>query len=802
MKKTVFSNVAGPRKFARNSLAVAVSASTLLVSNQLAAQGPMLEEVVVTATRRAESVQDIPYNISAVSGDSLQDVGVSNVTDLVRMIPGLTAADVGGDSSVNNNLIIRGMNAQNPGRANILPNIQESAVSTYVNDTPVFFNLQLVDLQRVEVLRGPQGTLFGSGSVGGTVRFLLNDPDPSEATGSVEVGVGQTSHSDDLNYNAQFIGNLPLGESFAARVAIGTETLAGVTDALAISVLDENGVVVPEGGDRVGGDHTQTSKDDTDERQVDFFKGALLWDMTDSAQAVLTYLYQNSESDSDTYMRITDGDKKGEPWEHSRRFITPGEAELQLASLEIDADLGFASFSSSTSYSETDVTATNDISALYEELDDAFGAYAGAPRLAALTEVNGEFEGITQEFRLVSTGDGNWDWVVGAYYSDTESSSSVRDTDHSFEDWLAAVDLGDGYTLQDEWNTFSDRSPPLDLAYYVQDREIQFEDMALFGELTWHITETLQTTFGARAFWQEFESKDFVALPFCGVFCSNDGEDLRGVATDTSSDADFDDQIFKFNVSYDVSDDTMVYFTWSEGFRHGGSNSLPLAGFAAVDPSLIVFEADEATNWEVGIKGDIGDNIRYTLAGYFIEWESIQLDTFVGALLLPAVVNGNDAESTGVELEVESQITDNLSINFGLGYTDAELTEDLEIDGHIAEKGDPLPGVPGLQASVNANYYQSLGDSGELQYNLNASYRDDVETGFNEDFPDYADLDSFSLWNASVTWRNDSFSVRAYVDNITDEEALTGVQNARAPYSDVGFVGRPRTYGLKLGYDF
>ncbi|MGI9294223.1 MAG: TonB-dependent receptor plug domain-containing protein, partial [Pseudomonadales bacterium] len=402
--------------FQRKKMSLAVSAGVMMLAAGVSAQQqPMLEEVTVTATRRAASVQDIPYNISAVSGDSLENAGIGNVTDLVRVVPGLTAADVGGDSSVNNNLIIRGLNAQNPGRANILPNIQESAVSTYVNDTPVFFNLKLADLERVEVLRGPQGTLFGSGSVGGTVRFLLKEPDLEEATASVEVGGGQSGNSDDFNYGAQFIGNLPMGDAVAARIAFGTETLGGVTDALALSVLDENGIVVPLGGDRVGGGHTQTSKDDIDERQVDFFRGSLLWDVSENVEAELTYLYQNSESDSDTYMRITDNDKGGDPWEHSRRFITPGEAELQLGALEIDADLGFATFSSSTSYAETDVTATNDISALYESLDDAFGAYGGAPRLAALTEVNGVFEGFTQEFRLVSNGDGNWDWVIGAY---------------------------------------------------------------------------------------------------------------------------------------------------------------------------------------------------------------------------------------------------------------------------------------------------------------------------------------------------------------------------------------------------
>jgi outer membrane receptor protein involved in Fe transport len=110
--------------------------------------------------------------------------------------------------------------------------------------------------------------------------------------------------------------------------------------------------------------------------------------------------------------------------------------------------------------------------------------------------------------------------------------------------------------------------------------------------------------------------------------------------------------------------------------------------------------------------------------------------------------------------------------------------------------------VPDVQASINVDYYQSLNDAGELQYNFNASYRGSTETAFNENFTDYADLDSFALYNASITWRRNNISVRAYVDNIGDEEALTAVQNGRASYSDVGFIGRPRTYGLTVGYDF
>jgi outer membrane receptor protein involved in Fe transport len=277
-------------------------------------------------------------------------------------------------------------------------------------------------------------------------------------------------------------------------------------------------------------------------------------------------------------------------------------------------------------------------------------------------------------------------------------------------------------------------------------------------------------------------------------------------ATAAQNDAEFDDQLFKFNASYDVNESTMVYFTWSEGFRHGGANSFPTAGFAGVDPSFITFEPDEATNLEVGVKGSIGGSSRYSLAVYQINWDQIQLDVYAGALGIPGVINGDEATSQGFEFEIFSQLSDELSLDFGIGYTSAEISKDAGLlnfsDAIIAADGDPLPGVPELQFSVNLDYYHSLDGSGELHYNLNGSYRSSAETNFNENFGNYTELDAFSKWNASLTWKNNAVAVTAFVRNLTDEAGLTGVQNGRSAYSHVGFIGRPRSIGVRVSYNF
>lgn len=795
-------NVSG---FRRNRLASAVAMGVLTITGDAFAES-VFEEVVVTATRRATSTLDIPYNVSAVSGNTIRNTGVSDLNDLVKLVPGLVSADLGGDASVNNGLIMRGLNANNPGTNNVLPNVVEPSVSTYLNDTPVFMNLRLVDISRVEVLRGPQGTLYGSGSVGGTVRFIFNEPDTQESTFSFSAGASASSHSDEMNYEVGIVGNLAISDTAALRLAAGMDRFGGVTDAVNLSQLDGAGNVVPEGGDAIGGGHTIVTSDDTDDSEVKYARVSLLWDITDNTELLLTAFHQENESDSDTYMRLTDGEDSGEEWENGRRFLTPGEFEADVVSLEVETDLGFATFSSSTSVTSTDVSATNDISNLYESIDEATGgvAYFGSPRLAFRTIAEGEFEAVTQEFRLVSNGDSDWDWVVGVYYNDTESELEVHDVDYSYEAWLASVpDVYYGLgTFLDVLNTFSDRTPPFTGAYY-QDRTLEFEDKAIFGEITYHFSEDLQTTLGFRKFWQEFDASQVVALPYCGFFCAPDGN-LNG-STSEGNDADFDDELFKINASYNVNDSTMVYITWSEGFRHGGANSFPTSGFAGVDPGFIVFQPDEATNIEVGVKGTIGDNSRYTLAAYRIDWEEIQLDVFAGALGIPGVVNGDEARSQGIEFELSSQITENLSMDFGVGYTSAEITKDAGLlnftDFVIAEDGDPLPGVPDVQASVNFDYYQALKNGSNLRYNLNASYRSSAETNFNAGFGNYADLSGFTKVNASVTWEGEKVSVTAFANNLTDEAGLTGVQNGRAGYSHIGFIGRPRTIGLRLNYE-
>ena len=166
---------------------IAASGSALAQTDSATDEARVLEEIIVTATRREQSVQEIPYNISGISGAQLESTSLSNASDLLLQIPGVFVSNVGGRTHINSNLSIRGINANNPSINSVVQNLTEPSVATYIGDTPIFRNIKLTDISRVELLRGPQGTLYRSGSIGGTVRYIFNDPDPEEFSAKINV---------------------------------------------------------------------------------------------------------------------------------------------------------------------------------------------------------------------------------------------------------------------------------------------------------------------------------------------------------------------------------------------------------------------------------------------------------------------------------------------------------------------------------------------------------------------------------------------------------------------------------------
>jgi outer membrane receptor protein involved in Fe transport len=264
------------------------------------------------------------------------------------------------------------------------------------------------------------------------------------------------------------------------------------------------------------------------------------------------------------------------------------------------------------------------------------------------------------------------------------------------------------------------------------------------------------------------------------------------------------DSIFKVNTSIDITENNKAYFTWSEGFRHGGANAVPTQGPWPEPPGIYEgYVPDEATNIEVGFKGTTaGGKLSYTAAIFSIDWENTQFDTFTAINSYSAVVNGSKAVANGVELELAGQFTDNWTYNLGLNYTQSEWDEDGTVGDSPLVEGTQLPGVPKEMGSFATDYYFPTG-TGESYLHLDAFYRGSTESAPNDTWGNYEKLDGFSIVNLSVGIRFDRWEGRVFVDNVTNELGVTGGQ-LEGGYLNYAyhFVQRPRTGGVRLTYRF
>jgi len=801
-------------------LAAAVSAALMLPTGPARAE---IEEVIVTATMRDTSITDVPYNISAIGAEAIANSNAGSIEDLARLVPGLAMANAGQKQALNSNFILRGVNIKNPSFNNSLLNVTDNPVSMYFGDIPLFAPIRLTDVERVEVLRGPQGTLYGSGSVGGTVRFIPKRPDTENSVADVSASVASNAHSDELNYAVDFVGNIPVSDTFALRVAAGYELQGGVVDALGAYALDTSSadptgpsgfdapIYAPALANPADPDSVAAiaPQEDTDEFDTLYFRGSALWAPSDGAEVVLTFMHQENNGEGDTVRGILNDDwQQGPKWAHNMRRVNDGlELETDLISLEMSGDFGFGTVTSATGFTSIDAQYQNDISGLYQFLDDLdffapcspFGSYCGFPRLTTPSPQADTTDTFTQELRLVTDTGGNWDAIVGLFYRDQEMETRGRDLVPGFFEW--ANDPTTAASIAVGSPTVADTLQPSAEFAFELNRDINFTDLALYGELTYRLSDTWQITGGLRTFDQEFDQNLFNELHLIfGPF----------TAADTSIKRDFDGTLFKFNTSFSLAEDHTLYFTWAEGFRHGGANGFQDAGPFAVPEQFLTFQSEEAVNYELGLKGYLADgNVRYSTAIYQIDLDNPQRDAFLGPLALPGVVNADEAQTTGLEVEFTVQASENLTVNFGYNYTDAEFTKDsvtaAPISGDVANiaKGDPLPGVSEHMASWSGDYFIPLSNGNEVLVNLNGSYRSDFVTQANPNTGgNFANLDAFTIWNASVSWTSDRLTLGGYVRNIGDEEAVTGVRLNRGAFDDRAFVTRPRSIGVFGRFSF
>ncbi|MEP0354667.1 TonB-dependent receptor [Paraglaciecola sp.] len=773
-----------------------------------------IETISVTATRRETTIQEVPYSISAYGGEALANAGITDFSSIARSIPGLVLTDVGrAKNGISSGIIMRGLNLTG-GAQEDFAMTTDPVVSIYLGETPLFANLELRDMNRVEVLKGPQSTLYGSGSLGGTIRYIPNKPEFDEISGKAQAKLSSTDGAGDVNHDVEFTLNVPLSDNFAIRGVVTQLANGGYIDSDYIAGLDANKQPTGE---------YFTVKDINDE-DVSMARLSARWVPTDTTEVLLTYNMQKDDvQGSSATSEGLDG------YQTAAKIIDQFERETNITSLVIEHELGFADFTSSTSITSNEAESSYDQSYNYGHSTwwgpyyISYYGYTGGTSPASeiiIGEKSFKTDTITQEFRLAGSNDDNLDWLLGVYYNSVDFEAEAFDLVYGLDE------------------AFNITNPVGTDVGYGNIQKTEFEDYAIFGEVTYYPTEELSITAGLRYFEQNFYAKQEVLLPACEEFwnttlgffscgdAENSGIDPRGYAAG-EDEKDFSDLLYRLNVAYDVDLDTKVYLNISQGFRHGGANGLPTTGIFAESEEYLFFEPDKTTNYEVGVKGSMLDGeLYYSATAYYIDWEDPILLVQSPNGGFPAMINAQSAESQGIELEMNANLTDNLKLNLGYTYTEAKLSEEFTApDGSYAgADGEILPGIPESTLVSSMIYKQEWGN-GQLTAQVGLSYKGGFATGFNNPSvfyeTGYDEISSSTLWNASVRYDIDQWSVALFAENLLNADDATasdgdgkyiidaaagevkaGEQYDIAQLGDQVYRVRPRTVGVSVSYKF
>ncbi len=746
-------------------------------------------EIVVTANRREQSVLQVPYNISAVSGEAIEDSKMLDAAELMRGIPGVAVVDRGyRNGGVVNNVLIRGINVD----SNALGDYAVSSVapvSTYQNDTPLFAGFLLKDLDRVEVLRGPQGTLYGSGSLGGTVRYITRAPKLGQFGGAANVTASKVEGSGNLGWTGDLTVNLPLGEVFALRATLSQIDYPGLTDYVNLYVLDSTGAPAAPNG-VLSPNASYTSKKDADTVEISFARAALLFEPNDRFNATLTYSHQSDEVGGRRQVtRGLDGygNRYGD-YENGSVQLEPSSREVSLTALEMNVDLGFATLTSSTSIYDHEGESVSENTGFYAKAG-FLSFYYNYPRPMASAVRGYSDKAAIEEIRLVSKAGGDFDYVVGLYYNDNSLVATQQSHLRGFKRWW---DIWSGVP--------SAVAGDQDFAYR---RHEDFTEKAVYGELTWRPSDSLALTGGVR--WFENEAINTTSIDVPLYTSLSQPANARFESSESKA-------LFKANLSWDFAEKGLFYATVSQGYRRGGSNAVPLTGNFAEDPRWQTYKSDSVVNYEAGLKGRTGA-FTYDAAVFYVDWDDIQLNTATPSWGFYVVQNGGKARTYGLETAIDARPTDAFHYGLGYTYTNAELTESVisPLGTVLGAEGSKLPGTPEHAITLTADYTWTLAGDVKLVARGGGYFQSSTRNAIGG--PTFnTKLSGFTLWNSSATLSKGPWAATVFVKNIFNEDGVTGefteaYMGTRPAVGYYGngakqFISLPRTLGLSLDYSF
>ena len=762
------------------------------------------EEMVVTARKREETVQEVPMSVAAPSESELRDRGAETLEDVSVNVAGFTVQNAGpGQSQV----AMRGVSAGRIIRDQ--PGVKEQ-VGMYLDESVISLSLftpdiDLFDLSRVEVLRGPQGTLFGSGSLSGTVRYITNQPKLGISENTAELTFSSINEG-GTGGSAKAALNVPMGDKAAMR-AVGYYTkYGGFMDAVQPDLSVNEDV---NSGDRAGA------------------RVAFLFQPNEKLSITPRILYQEVELDG--WNRIDTFNILANEFTTTRPKVTLGDRrqftqleetftdEFLLGDLNINYDFGAATLTSVTSYSDRDILVIRDATALTASITGgSFALPASVFTIDAPLYDATAAQSLTQEVRLSATRP-RWNWVAGAFYSDS---------DRDYGQNLPVIGFEAACTQPFCSNLKPTKGSKLALTdeLYKSDLHYDFNQLAVFGEATFAVSDRLEITGGLR--WYDFE-EDRVQV-FDGIF-SDPNDSVGSVSADGVAP--------RAIVSFKLSDATRLNAQVSKGFRLGGINdplNLPLC--TAQDKVLYggydTWEDETLWNYEAGVKHTIGDNRgSFNASVYRMDIEDLQATVTAGSCSSRIVVNVPEAQTTGLEAEFEYAPTDSFDFAISGNYNNSELQSDFRSSaGTIVagiQKGKRLPSVPEFQMAAAATYrwqmgtamtwyttgvYQHVGDRytqiGDQETGFGtvdiSSFGGDIGGPFTQNIITFSPkLPEYDILNLRVGLLHGRFDTALFINNVTDETAYLALDIERGSRARVSYLtNQPRTIGISSRFNF
>ncbi len=775
-----------------------------------------LERIVITATGRAQLASSVPYNVSALSEQALRDENITDIKKLIESSPSINAP--GNSARFADSVTVRGLNIS-PVASNNLEQFVRSTLAYYLDDTPLpNIGLRIKDIGRVETLLGPQGTLYGAGSLGGTVRYITNQPDFKRRSGQVNTSIyqvkgGKLSHDTDAAFN------FPLSDKFALRLSLAKLDDGGYTDRISNPAWRTGTYAwktIPNAGQNLyeNDDYTRTATG----------RLALAWQVSRDLKLTLSHASQDqfahgtsatsllplqvanatSPAQVESYIKnpafvpctttCRYNDRYGAPQlagydVTTTRYPEFSQRNIDLTSLAVDWDLGFAKLRSSTSTFKDTRSGQADYAGqgwlFYYSFGDA-GASFDTQRSAYITFDN-THKGLSHETRLTSTGTGPLTWIAGLYHAKTERN--LR-----FSEYLPGLDAYNGVRRATAGGNLDEG--------YRENLGSEYKETAVYGEVGYKVTPQWLVNVGARTF-NYTDTAVAQIRDYSFDLVNNNVNVTRGESGKA---------FYKLNTSYQLTPDALAFATASQGFRRGGTNGFRNVGTRVVTPEAQQYQPDSTMNYEIGYKGSVLNRRLYLQASVFqIDWKDVQtyFSQSISDFPVNGTTNGPDARSKGIELAARYRFDQNWQVNMASAQTEAKWAGTKTVCLYTNKsscqtwsEGGLLGGAPTWKHTFGLRYNTTFTNGNTGWASLSGVHRGKVQvdradtaTAVVRTYPAYA------TFNLRAGMNFDNFDASFWVQNVSNKRAIVSEQPDRVMGPRVVYT-TPRTLGMNLSYTF